>query len=135
MESLKLCRVSSEARRETECDNTSLKRHWKLHLPGLCEQCRSIPIPSNWSWRHHNISGNYPGYSCMLCCAVCASSSRHCPRQKELCKARDKMVIFVSDFPPLHLAWVRSGRKGENEEKALRVLLTACIEARRKTVI
>lgn len=113
---LKLCRVSSEARRETECGNMSLKRHWKLHLPGLCEQPRSISILSNWSWRHHNNCGNYPGYSCMLCCAVCASSSRHGPRQKELCKARNKMVIFVSDFLPLHLVWVRNGRK--EKEKA-----------------
>lgn len=68
--SLKLYRLSSEAIREAECDNMSLKRHWKLHLPGLHEQHRSISIPSNWSWRLPNNCGNYPGYSCMLCSAL-----------------------------------------------------------------
>lgn len=96
--SLKLCRGSSEARREAECDNTSLKRHWKLHLPGLCEQCRSIPIPSNWSGGITTTVGTTPGYSCMLCSAACASSLWHGPRQKELCKARNKVVNLPVTF-------------------------------------
>lgn len=39
------------------------------------------------------------------------------PGYKELCKARNKMVIFVSDFLSLHLVWVRNGRKGKGKAK------------------
>jgi len=39
------------------------------------------------------------------------------PDFEELCKARNKMVIFVIDFLPLHLVWVRNGRKGKGKAK------------------
>lgn len=111
-------KLSSGARRETECDTMSLKRYWKLHMWGLCEQCRSISIPSNWSWRHHNSCGNYSGYSCMLCCAVCASSSRHGPRLKDLCKKEQNGNICQWLSPcAFGMGEKWQEKKGENKVK------------------
>lgn len=68
------------------------------------------------------------------------------PGYKELCKTRNKMVIFPSDFLPLHLVWVRNSRKekgkwgkqrkviGKDTENT-HTLDFAYVETRRKTII